>query len=313
MVIPLKIIIEEHLLVKNIKNKIIHLNIFMAIIIKEGFKFFENTSGKNVELIIDVSRIEESMNYYKKNKVDGIIISPAHGYNIENVDFLKKYSFIKNVSISDIPNIDGLFFLKKLESLYISGTDLHIDFANFPNLKKLIVDWSPFVININECRALEILSLYKYKPASKDLSEFSEIDSLKSLTITQSTVNSLNGLDSLKKMENLELNYCNKLLKLGHLEGCKYNLTQLLIDHCKNIENYEYVKLLNALKILAFNNCGSISSIQFIKEMSNLKDFRFVGTSVIDGDLTPCVGLEHVGFFDKKHYSHTYNSLNKNS
>lgn len=79
---------------------------------------------------------------------------------------------------------------------------------------------------------------------------------------------------------------------------------------CKKIKNYGVVSQIKGLKILRFNDCGSIPNIRFLKEMPNLEDFRFVDTNVLDGDLTPCFGLKSVGFFKKKHYSHTPGELN---
>jgi hypothetical protein len=39
--------------------------------------------------------------------------------------------------------------------------------------------------------------------------------------------------------------------------------------------------------------------------MPELREFYFVGTEIIEGDLTPLLGLRHTGFFRKRHYSHT--------
>jgi protein phosphatase 1 regulatory subunit 7 len=44
--------------------------------------------------------------------------------------------------------------------------------------------------------------------------------------------------------------------------------------------------------------------------MPKLKQFMFVDTNIVDGDLSPCIGLEYSGFFDKKHYSHKFKELN---
>ena len=36
-----------------------------------------------------------------------------------------------------------------------------------------------------------------------------------------------------------------------------------------------------------------------------LQEISFVEINVEDGDLSPCLGLDYVGFFNKRHYSHT--------
>ena len=74
---------------------------------------------------------------------------------------------------------------------------------------------------------------------------------------------------------------------------------------CPQIKNHEAVKTIKNLEVLKFNNCGTMPSIKFIKELPKLNTFTFVNTIVEDGDIKPCFDLEFVGFSDTKHYSHT--------
>ena len=277
----------------------------MAIVVVDGFKVYDNLNGEIKDVIIESNRIDDSMQFFYKRKLHGIAVAPVHGYNLNEVDFLEDYPLIKHISISGISNIEGIYALKDLESLYISGEKLKIDFSAFPNLKKLIIDWSPFLLNIDQCSKLETLSFYKYMPLSKDMSLLSNINWLKSLTITQSPITSLKGLERFAQLEKIELNYCSKLHELCCLEGSKETLTILLLDHCKSVNNHDYAMRLKNVNVLAYNNCGNIPSIKFIEKMPSLKDFRFVGTDITDGDISPCLGLNYAGFFNKKHYSHT--------
>ncbi|MFF3025431.1 hypothetical protein ACFVRR_22775 [Gottfriedia sp. NPDC057948] len=66
---------------------------------------------------------------------------------------------------------------------------------------------------------------------------------------------------------------------------------------------------INRLEELSLTNCGEIENIGFIKLMKNLKVFVFIDTNVVDGDLSPCIGLRYSGFFDKKHYTHKFKQL----
>jgi protein phosphatase 1 regulatory subunit 7 len=283
----------------------------MSIINIEGFKIFnEKTSGKI--LIVDSDRIEEGMNFFNEAKLDGISISRVHGYKLNDIDFLKDYSNIKHVSISEeIMNIEGIYHLKELTKLIISGKKRKVDFSIFKNLKELITDWSPFFINMDACHKLEKLYIYNYKPDSRCLTEISNVPWLKSLKISQSTITSLRGLKQFSRLEELSFNYCSKLQELCDLEGSDNVITTLLFEKCKSIVNFEYVKKMKNLKVLAFNYCGEIPSIQFIQEMPNIEDFRFVGTNVLDGDLSPLKRLKFAGFLNKKHYSISYEELAK--
>ena len=44
--------------------------------------------------------------------------------------------------------------------------------------------------------------------------------------------------------------------------------------------------------------------IDIINNLKELNCFSFVGSTVVDGDLNFCEGIEYVSFTDKKHYSH---------
>jgi len=83
----------------------------------------------------------------------------------------------------------------------------------------------------------------------------------------------------------------------------------LVCDHCKSIRNYDYVTRFKLLKTLALNNGGIIPSIKFLKKLPLMESFRFVGTDVSDGDMTPCIGLKYAGFTSKKYFSHTMEEI----
>ncbi|MFA6083777.1 hypothetical protein [Mucilaginibacter sp.] len=274
----------------------------MPIVIIDGFKIYDSPQRKS--LIIESDRIKESMQFFQKNNLDGIAVTSSFGLN--DLSFVKDYPFIKHLSISEGAfDIKDIYSLENLTSLIISGKKQKIDYVYFPKLKELIADWSPYFTNLDKCYCLERLSFYKYAPSSKNLEVIAGINWLKSLTITQSPISSLKGLEQFTQLEQIELNYCSKLEELCCLEGSSETLITLLLDHCKAIKNHDYAMGLKNVKILAYNNCGKIPSIKFIKQMPSLKDFRFVGTNVSDGDISPCIGLKYVGFFNKKHYSHT--------
>ena len=50
--------------------------------------------------------------------------------------------------------------------------------------------------------------------------------------------------------------------------------------------------------------CGEIPALAFLNKLMELESFSFLGTDIIDGDLTPCLRLKFAGFLDKRHHSH---------
>ncbi len=196
-----------------------------------------------------------------------------------------------------------------MKSLFITGKKRKIDFSVFPLLKILNIDWSLLLSNIDKCKQLDTLILRGYNPKDKGFSNLPSVVWIKRLKFVQSTICSLNGLEKFPKLERLEFYYCNKLEDLCCLEASSESLTYLFFDHCKAIKNPEYAEKLSHLSTLAYNNCGVISSIKFIKNIVSLKDIRFVGTDIKDGDMTPCVGLEYAAFTNKRHFSHTMEEI----
>jgi hypothetical protein len=282
----------------------------MSIIQIDGFKVYQNLDGTK-SIIVDSEKIEQCMDCYYKNNLDGVSVTNSHGYNLKDVDFLSRYTDIKKLSISEtILDTTGMYSLSNLERLIISGKKRKIDFNFFPNLNKLTLDWSDSLINLDQCKSLESLAIYSgYNPKTKDLKDISSIHWLKKLEINNSTITSFEGSEKFDSLVELEFNYCSKLEDICGFEKSKKKLKSLLFNHCKSIKNHECVAGFDNLNILAFNNSGTIKSLNFIKKMSSLSSFRFVGTDVLDGDITPCIGLSYVSFTNKKHFTHKMEEL----
>ena len=281
----------------------------MSIIKIEGFKVYDSPDKKSI--IINSDCIKECMEIYYKYKLDGVAITAAHDYKLQNVEFLAKYPNIKQLSISDgIKDIDAIHSLSGLQSLMISGKNRKIDFAHFPVILELICDWSTYFLKLSNCTHLQNLLLYSYNPKNNDRSDIANLSWIKKLEIVRSNLKSLNILSDFNKLEELSLYYRSKLEKLCYLDNCNETLRILVFDHCKSIINHDYASQLQGLEVLAYNNSKVIPSINFIKKMTTLKRFRFLGTDVEDGDVSACIGLEYAAFTNKKHFSHTMEQVN---
>ncbi len=82
-----------------------------------------------------------------------------------------------------------------------------------------------------------------------------------------------------------------------------------MIEHAKRIKNYDVLQSLSELKTLRVHESAPFADISFINSLSRLTEFRFVNTTVIDGNMQPLLEhkprLEAVAFNNKRHYSHT--------
>jgi len=283
----------------------------MAIDIIDGCKVYFNLDGTR-DIIVDSDCIDECMQVFVKNNFDGVAVTTSHNYRRQDIDFLSDFPEVKQLSVSDgIGEIKAIHHLTNLTFLMLSGKNRKVDFGSFPVLTNLISDWSPNFLNMDSCKQLSQLTFHHYTPKSKDFSSLANVPWVKRLEITQSPIKTLNGLDKFNQLEELEMNYCGKLETLCCLKESKATLLSSRFNHCKSIQNHEYVVHLNHLNTLGYSYGGTIPSIKFIEKMRSLKNFLFVGTDVSDGDISPCVGLEYAGFTDKKHFSHTMKQINE--
>ncbi|MDP4146932.1 MAG: hypothetical protein Q8936_21075 [Bacillota bacterium] len=262
-------------------------------------------------ITISSNEIHEQIDYINNNNIRSIYINDT-GYKSNEIDFLKLCPNVEKVNIYSyqITNFSGLYNLEKLKVLYLDEAKGEIDLSRFKKLEEFRGVHNKYILGLGECKSLKIVSLSKYKPKNKDLDELTNLENIEFLELIQGQITSLKGVGSLKKLTKLEFNRIYKLEIIDELEKNNESLKILKFECCKKIKNHNYVTLLKNLEILSFNNCGDIPSVGFIKELPKLRQFIFVDTNVVDGDLSPCVGLEYSGFFDKKHYSHKFKELN---
>ena len=287
----------------------------MKIEIVDGFKMLSDISRKPT-LIIESDRLDDCLQYAVVKKITRIYLQNNYGFKLSNVDFLKTYDFFTEISvIKDLSEIDisGVQFLKKLVSLTLSNGNQGLDFKNFPLLEEASVYWNNKLFNLGLCKNLTKLVLWKYKPKSGSFQELSRLSSLIALKITQSNLHSLSGLEGLTHLEEFEAYYLTKLENLTNIDAVSKTLNSLTLDHCKKIHDFEQaLGSLTNLQKLILGDCGDLKNLKFVNELEKLNFFSFVGTNVRDGDLSLLLKrkFEHVGFDDKRHYSHKMKELN---
>ena len=271
---------------------------------KDGF-YFLNGLDKDY-LVVESDRLDNCLQYINNNKINHIYICNLY-YFYDNLDFLKECNFIEYINVNSdyVINYDGLFYLSNLKKLIIQVVKTAIDLESLKSLNELAVDLkNKNVKGIDKIANLKKLGIWHYNPKSLDLSELSVISSLEELKIVRSNINSFNGCEKLHNLKVLDCAYMSKLKNIENLGCLEKTLQTLEFESCKKIINHESVISLNNLDTLKFVNCGEIDTIKFIDKMPNLKSFIFLGTTVIDGDMSPCARLEYVAFSNKKHYSH---------
>jgi Leucine-rich repeat (LRR) protein len=276
----------------------------MSVIEIEGFKVYDGLDRQCVTVQSD--RIDECLDFFYSGDFDGLWISRIHGYELENVDFLERYPDLTHVEImSRVSDLCALHSLVNLKYLLISDNQKPLDFSCFTELESLYAEWSSKFENIAHCRNLKRISLRRYQSKHGNLSDLSGLAHLEEVGIVQSPIVSLRGLGELERLKKLELSHLGKLTLIDEIDRNAESLEFLMFSVCRKIRNHAFVRVLRKLRVLAFNDCGEMPSVAFVRQMPTLKDFRFVNTNVLDGDMAPCAGVDNASFFKKRHYSHS--------
>jgi hypothetical protein len=166
-----------------------------------------------------------------------------------------------------------------------------------------------FDCKLNTPQVLEGLgyvTLWHYKQSNLMVDQLPESNSVEYLEMNLGGTRSLEGIGRLPALRRLEMHHCTKLESDNGIAEIGSTLKILHISTCKKFTLPGDVSSLRDLEILRLNACGEIEDLEFLHELPRLIDFRFVGTKIRSGDLSPILAhqnLKSVGFDDKRHYN----------
>jgi protein phosphatase 1 regulatory subunit 7 len=259
-------------------------------------------------IFIESHRIDACMDYAARNGLAGIAISALGGFKLPDLSFLLRFPTVEHLTIlhADMLDISAIAALRDLKYLHLNGAPRQpVDLANFPLLRELQVEWWPGLRFVEALSSLRTLCLSHFKPPSGDLTALPEIPQLEDLGLVQSRKLVLSGIGRFSRLKKLAVSYLPALTDLSPLSFFANGVMESLeFGNCPKIANHDEVRVIRSLKRLAFNQCGKIPSLTFLNELTALESFSFVGTDIIDGNLTPCLRLKFAGFLNKRHYSH---------
>lgn len=281
------------------------------IINKQGFSLV-TYDGIDWHILINDNNTLSAKNFMLDHNITKIQLNYTAGFTKEKIDFLEHYSFVDEITIIPGGDIDisGIHFLDNLRKMRITKRVIQgIHFNLFPHLQRCSVEWNTKNRNLESCISLEDLTLYAYK--AHDLSMLSGLINLKRVKIGSSPIKVIDGIESLK-LKSLSLNYNRKLSSLKGIENLSSTLSELNLLTCKAISSIEEVALLSNLEELGVNNCGEIDSIKALTKLKKLKQFTFwESTNIIDGDVSPCIGIKQVAFQNRRNYNYTNEEIDK--
>lgn len=169
----------------------------------------------------------------------------------------------------------------------------------------MVIDCKEIKLNEVDFSNCEDLTLWHFNPPSHSFEELPEVKNVRVLRVYFTNAESLSGLENLPYLKRLELDYCPKLTAL---DGIPDTLEFLMIEHAKKLSGHDRIKAAGKLRVLRLHECGNIESLSFLEYLPLLTEFRFVNTSVTDGNMQPLIDhrpkLTAVAFNNKRHYSH---------
>jgi hypothetical protein len=243
-------------------------------------------------------------------------IKTYDGYNLNDLRWLQNCPFVEEVHLfcyEDNFELEGLHYLKNLRVLNLNITakksSKELDFDYFKTLENCSIDWNPKMKNLFKCSTIQRLYLRKYK--ARNLEGIKSLSNLKELLMNNSGIESLGGLEGLD-IEKIELSRLKKLTSLKGLEGTKNSLKTLVIESCSKFDSLGVLRELSSLEKLGINDCKEIKSLAPIKDLNKLNYLDFWGnTKILDGDMTPCLGIDKVAYENRKHYNYTNEEIDR--
>lgn len=280
---------------------------------KDGFLFFSQIAGpdkvlKEDRLIVESSRLDETIDYSIKNKITSIHIASQY-YKDGTVSFLEQLKFIKGLYVLvDKLDLSSVNKLTDLEVLRINLSTKVIDFSNFNKLKVASFNYHKNVVNAESCSAMEWLWINGLSEAN--LERFSGLSALEYLNLYKAGIKNLHGIEGLHQLTNVRLDTVPNLESLEGLSKQLAKLTVLDIWNAPLLSDYISLGNLKHLEQLELRKTGEMNSASMLLSLKNLNKVT-LGLKVLDGNMKQLKNIPEVGYIDYPHYDVKLKNLKK--
>jgi Leucine-rich repeat (LRR) protein len=223
---------------------------------------------------------------------------------LDDLDFLENYSFLKCLDITSTIDYD-VSFLKKLDTLReltlnIIG-DNEMDLSSLSSLEVLEVMWRKGLKGIEKCNRLTALQIVEF--GEDDLLRIANLKSILKLKIKTADITRLSGIEGMTGLESLLLANCRKLKSIDSIVNL--NLRTVEIVGCPKIADFRPLGRVPSLEELEITDCKDVSTISFVRNLGNLRKLKMLGnTNIVDGDILVAKNVSEVIYKKRKHYNH---------
>lgn len=270
-------------------------------------RFFYNPVSKEYEFKLSSDLFESDLKYIEKNKIDNVLLT-TETYTWNGIEPLLRISGLKTIHLGiGAVELPDLYKLNDVKVLSIGEDCFNVNLEGLKSIEKLYISYRKGLKGLNSLVNLEELEFRECKDKKFDWpKEFLSLKKLKHLELTLCILpETLSFLEQNKNLETVEIHYCRSEFSIKSLSTLP-SLSKLVLAQCPNIKDIENVSTLQSVKWLRITDSGVIKDCSFISKMKNLEVLIVNGKSYFEnGDLTQAVGkLKHLGFDNKKHYSH---------
>ena len=135
-----------------------------------------------------------------------------------------------------------------------------------------------------------------------DFKEISCSTQLRDVTFMQYGIRTLDGIEKHARMQSVALWMNRSLTDISALKNLGSTLRVLDIEGCPKITDFAVLSALINLEHLRLYGSNRLPSLDFLKEMPNLKTFTFT-MDVEDGDLILCKDIPYASCKNRKHFN----------
>lgn len=232
---------------------------------------------------------------------------------IEMLDVYPSFQAPKNVSYEPVYEMQNLRMLQP-RTVYGYDDKYHTEFdcarlKSAGKLEDFDADCRKYIKNMDALTNLRSLCISSFREPTLENAVGSPV--LDTLWMFRSSVENLRGLERSRALTAVKIDTCPQLKNIDALCSAKDTLHGLVLENCRNIEDYSVLGELTELTRLSILGTCTIPSLSFIKNLPKLRSVFLSGT-VVDGDLSYCDGLENVTISQgRRHYNRKYEDFNQ--
>nr|WP_314289628.1 hypothetical protein [uncultured Capnocytophaga sp.] len=229
-------------------------------------------------LTVDIGTEKIDKDFLMSNHINSLVIRMSTNEEMNKLDDLSNLPFLEGLSFPDVyyPTLDVLKKLSHIIYLKIqgkSGTLIPFDFL--PKLWCVYLNYDKKTCtSIFKAQQLEYLFIDNY--VGKSSEDFVVFNKLKRLGLMKFKLSEFNAIENMSNIEHLGMGYNSKMTDISWIKKAP-TLKSVAISNCSKITNWEMLGNLSNLETIIIE----ISSIDFLSNLPNLKEVRFIGKTYV--------------------------------